>query len=176
MNPRAHPHRRFVGPIGLHERAALLWAIPLSGSTLNKLDRTPGQGLDQCGRCDRAWAKAGSKKHDPRTTHAWNYEDRASNSVGYPSFAQFLPYLPHALIVTGDFAEARRSSMRDVNIFEPVKQTALDNLQCLWQVLGLRDFAARRERLFQLLERQNPQESHFLISSSNPSCKQIDPI
>jgi len=129
---------------------------PLSGSTLNKLDRTPGQRLDQCGRCDRAWAKARSKEHDPRPTHAWNYEDRASDSVAYPSLVQHLLNLPYAFIVTSEFAQAWRSPMRDVDIVQAIKQRALEHLRSLWYVFGLHEFAARRESVLQLLQRQTP--------------------
>jgi hypothetical protein len=125
-----------------------------SVSTLNKLDCTPGQGLDQGGRCNRAWAKAGSKEHDPRPMHAWNHEDRASDSVRYPSFSQHVPHLPHAFIVTGEFAHSWRPPMGYVNVIEPVKQLALDYFGGFWHVSDVQEFAAPRKSLLQLLQRQ----------------------
>jgi hypothetical protein len=70
-----------------------------------------------------------ARESNIRPTPAWHHENRASDSVGLPGFAQHLLYLPYALIVAGEFGHSRRSPMRDVDIGQAIQQFALNPLR-----------------------------------------------
>lgn len=105
-----------------------------------------------------------------------HHKNGASDSVGYPSFVQHLPYLPHAFIVTGEFTQSRRSPMWDVNVVQPIKQPASATSEVFGMSSTCKNSLRAARAFFSCSSVKVRQESCSPISSSNPSCKEIDPI